>query len=138
MPEPKHSETRHEPMRIGLLGASFDTGNMGVSALAESSIKVILNRWPDAEVILLGSGRTPDEHLLKINDRELHIKTVPIRFCKNLFLAKLFAITARSIPARSFDIKKLKYEFKFIASFEVFAIFTIDEIVCKKLVFIFV
>ena len=78
--------------KIGLLGASFDTGNMGVAALAESSIKVILNRWPDAEVISLGSGREPGEHQLKINDRELRIKTVPIRFCKNIFLPNHFLV----------------------------------------------
>lgn len=86
------SETRDKPVKIGLLGASFDTGNLGVSALAESSIKVILNRWPDAEVILLGSGRNLEKYLLKINGRELHIKTVPIRFCKNVFLPNHFLV----------------------------------------------
>lgn len=89
---PEHSGTKHKPMKIGLLGASFETGNLGVSALAESSIKVILERWPAAEVILLGSGRKPGERQLKINDRELHIKTVPIRFCKNVFLANHFLV----------------------------------------------
>lgn len=92
MPESKHLENSNEPKRIGLLGASFDTGNMGVSALAESAIKCILHQWPDAEVILLGSGRNPGECQLKINGSELHIKTVPIRCCKNLFLANHFLV----------------------------------------------
>lgn len=73
-------------MKIGLLGASFDTGNMGVSALAESSIKCILNRWPDAEIILMGSGYTPGQHRLSVMEKEICVRTVPIRFSKNIFL----------------------------------------------------
>ena len=73
-------------MNICLLGASFDTGNMGVSALAESSIKVILNRWPDAEIILLGSGEDPCERQLRLAGKEVLVRTLPVRFCKNIFL----------------------------------------------------
>ena len=89
---PKRSETRHEAKRIGLLGASFDTGNMGVSALAESSIKCILHRWPDAEVALLDSGRLLGEHQLRIGDEDLCIKELPVRFCKNVFLGNHFLV----------------------------------------------
>jgi colanic acid/amylovoran biosynthesis protein len=80
------SGVKHKPFRIGLLGASFDTGNMGVSALAESSIKIIINRWPDAEITLLGCGYVPGEYHLSIMGREISIPTLPIRFCKNIFL----------------------------------------------------
>jgi len=73
-------------MKICLLGASFSTGNLGVSALAESSIKIILSRWPNAEVILLGSGYTPSEYHLKIMGREITVRTIPIRFSKNILL----------------------------------------------------
>jgi polysaccharide pyruvyl transferase WcaK-like protein len=83
---------RHKPVRIGLLGAEFDTGNMGVSALAESSIKCILHRWPDAEVMLLGSGRVVDEEQLRIGDKNLRIKRLPIRFCRNIFLENHFVV----------------------------------------------
>jgi len=77
---------KNKAMKVGLLGASFDTGNLGVSALAESSIKVILNRWPDAEIILLGSGYEPGQHQLSIMGRDISVKTLPIRFSKNIFL----------------------------------------------------
>ena len=73
-------------MQICLLGASFDTGNMGVSALAESSIKITLNKWPNAEVILLGSGYKPQQHRLFVSSKEICAKILPIRFCKNIFL----------------------------------------------------
>jgi len=94
VPEHRRSETRHKPKRIGLLGASFDTGNMGVSALAESAIKCILHRWPDAEVTLLDcdTGRLADEHRLKIGDKDLCIRELPIRFCKNVFLENHFLV----------------------------------------------
>jgi len=72
--------------RILLLGASFDTGNLGVSALAESSIKIILNKWPNAQIILLGSGYEPQQHHLFVSGKEICVKTLPIRFCKNIFL----------------------------------------------------
>jgi polysaccharide pyruvyl transferase WcaK-like protein len=72
--------------RVLLLGASFDTGNLGVSALAESSIKIILNKWPNAEVILLGSGYKPQQHHLFVSSNKVCAKTLPIRFCKNIFL----------------------------------------------------
>lgn len=80
--------------KICLLGASLDTSNMGVSALAESSIKCILNKWPDSEVILLGSGRTAGEHNLELKGKEFSVRDVPIRFCKNIFLANHFLILA--------------------------------------------
>ncbi|MDY6991552.1 MAG: polysaccharide pyruvyl transferase family protein [Pseudomonadota bacterium] len=38
--------------KIWLIGASFTTTNLGVSALAESSLKCIFSRWPHADVIL--------------------------------------------------------------------------------------
>ena len=82
-PENDHKARR---VKICLLGASFDTGNLGVSALAESSIKVILCRWPDAEITLIGCGYTPRQDQISAMGREMCIKTLPIRFSKNIFL----------------------------------------------------
>ncbi len=79
-------------MKICLLGASFDTGNLGVSALAESSIKIILNRWPDAEIVLLGTGSTDSEHYLKLSGREIRVRIERMRFCKNVFLRSHFCV----------------------------------------------
>jgi hypothetical protein len=73
-------------LKIGLLGASFDTGNLGVSALAESSIKIILNKWPNAKIYLLGSGYEYSEFNLNMADRSIDIKNIPVRFSKNIFL----------------------------------------------------
>jgi len=86
------SDTRHKPVKIGLLGASFDTGNMGVNALAESTIKIILNRWPDAEITLLDSGSVVEEEQLKIGGKNLRIKKLPIRLCRNILLENHFVV----------------------------------------------
>jgi polysaccharide pyruvyl transferase WcaK-like protein len=89
--EPKLLETRH-PRKIGLLGAPLDTGNMGVSALAEAAVKIILNHWPDAEVVLVRGGDIPGEHNLSIMGKEVLIRTIPIRFSKNIFLPYHFLV----------------------------------------------
>jgi polysaccharide pyruvyl transferase WcaK-like protein len=100
--------TEKENMKICLLGASFDTGNLGVSALAESSIKIIINRWPDAEVILLGLGTADGEHCLKLSGREIRVRIMRMRFCKNVFLRSHFcvlllnAILLKLLPWRKF------------------------------------
>jgi colanic acid/amylovoran biosynthesis protein len=94
--------------KICLLGASFDTGNLGVSALAESSIKIILNRWPEAEIILLGTSSANSEHRLKISGREVRVSVVRMRFCKNLLLRSHFfvlllnALLLKLLPLRRF------------------------------------
>lgn len=78
--------TKSSNTKICLLGASFETGNLGVSALAESSIKVILNRWPDAEIVLLGNDYRPHRQLLSIAGRKICVQMLPVRFSKNVFL----------------------------------------------------
>ena len=94
--------------KVCLLGASFDTGNLGVSALAESSIKVILNRWPDAEVTMLGTGRIDGEHCLTLSGRRVRVRLSCMRFCKNVFLRSHFcvlllnALLLKLIPLRGF------------------------------------
>jgi len=96
-------------MKFCLLGASFDTPNMGVSALAESSIKVLLNRWPGAEILLLGSGRREREYNITISQRSLRLRNFPIRFCKNIFLPNhwlvllLHGLLQRILPWRRFQ-----------------------------------
>ena len=86
------TEPKDNSCKVCLLGPSFDTGNLGVNALVESSIKVIVNRWPDAEVTLLGSGRVDCEYRLKLFDREVRVKSLPIRFCRNVFLSNHFVV----------------------------------------------
>ena len=96
-------------MNICLLGASFDTPNLGVSALAESSIKCILHRWPEAEVTLLGSGRTAGEFCLKMAGKEIVVRKVPIRFSKNICLSNhFFRLVFYAFLLKLFPFRKLR------------------------------
>ncbi|MEJ2705059.1 MAG: polysaccharide pyruvyl transferase family protein [Sedimentisphaerales bacterium] len=95
-------------MKVCLLGVSFDTGNMGVSALAESSIKIILHQWPDAQVTLLGTGTANKSMTLEISGRQVVITSLDMRFGKNVFRRSHFcvlllnALLLRLLPLRGF------------------------------------
>ncbi|OHB75432.1 MAG: hypothetical protein A2Z25_21000 [Planctomycetes bacterium RBG_16_55_9] len=96
-------------MKVGLLGVSFGTGNLGVSALAESSIKVILNRWPDAQITLIGIGYEPQRYSLSLAGRDVSVEILPIRLSKNIFLPYHFlwlvfyGLLAKLLPVRWFE-----------------------------------
>jgi len=83
--EYKSLETVRELPKIGLLGASFDTGNLGVSALADASIKLLRHRWPDCEIVFAGSGYEPKTESLAFSTEKKGIISIPIRFSKNIF-----------------------------------------------------
>lgn len=73
-------------IKVGLLGASFNTNNMGVSALAESSIKLIISHWPGAEVAIIGGGREPGKQKLFLMGKEITVPVIPLRISKNILL----------------------------------------------------
>jgi polysaccharide pyruvyl transferase WcaK-like protein len=89
---PIATKDKDNSIKICLLGPSFDTGNLGVNALVEASIKAIVNRWPDAEVTLLGSGCVDSEYRLSLFGREIQVKSMPIRFCTNVLLPNHFMV----------------------------------------------
>ena len=70
---------------IAVLGASFNTGNLGVSALAASTILLIKQRWPDAQIFILG-GLEFKTDPLEIDGQFVTIETYPVRYCSNLFI----------------------------------------------------
>jgi polysaccharide pyruvyl transferase WcaK-like protein len=86
------STSEQKPIRVGVLGASFDTGNMGVSALAESCVKCVLHRWPNAEIVFVRGGRYWGIDTLTVSGRTLRITKIPIRFCSNIFIGSHFLI----------------------------------------------
>ncbi len=93
--------------KICLLGASLDSGNMGVSALANASVKCILHRWPQAEITLLGNSRSSNSHCLRINGKEVRVREVPLRISKNIFLPNhifvlfFYAFVLKILPFQS-------------------------------------
>ena len=49
--------TENKNINISLVGASFSNANLGVNALAESSVKCILHNFPDAHIEMIGMSR---------------------------------------------------------------------------------
>jgi colanic acid/amylovoran biosynthesis protein len=91
--------------RIGLIGASFDTGNMGVGALAAGAIRCIHNQWPDAEIFILDYAKNNSFHQIRLGDEEIRVELLNIRFSKKLYLSNniavliAFALLLRLIPS---------------------------------------
>ena len=97
-------ETVDSAPEILLLGASFTTSNLGVSALASGAITAALNTWPDATIRLLDYGRQPDRHDVEVAGKSVVVETVNLRFSKSILLpnniARLIvtALVRRLIP----------------------------------------
>jgi len=94
-----------KPLRIVLLGASPDTGNMGVNVLAAGAVKCIFNRYPRAEVSFFDYGKEPSVHML--NGRGIVVPKVNIRFSKKVYLPNniafllLLALFLKWVPSAS-------------------------------------
>ena len=69
-----------------VLGASFDTGNLGVSALAWSSLKLIRTKWPMARITLVGGGRRPTVTKVRLNGQSEPFWTWPVRYSPNILV----------------------------------------------------
>ena len=78
--------------RIGLIGASFDTGNMGVGVLAAGAIRCIHNQWPDAEIFILDYAKKNSLHKIRLGDEEIQVELLNIRFSKKLYLSNNIAV----------------------------------------------
>lgn len=97
---------RNGPIRILLLGAPLNTGNMGVSALASGTVASVLNSFPNAEISLLDYGKEPARCYIQCRSGSVEVKLVNLRFCKKISLknnvARLLciALIARFLPQK--------------------------------------
>jgi colanic acid/amylovoran biosynthesis protein len=71
--------------KIWLLGASFETSNMGLSALAESSLMCIVQRWPQAMVVIPTHNQDTSTQYMNIMQQELPIKRLELWYGRNIF-----------------------------------------------------
>ncbi len=71
---------------IVLLGVLMDTANLGVSALAYSTIYLVRHTWPTASIYVLG-GRISNISSIKTESGKIiEIEHLPLRFCPNIFV----------------------------------------------------
>lgn len=93
--------------KMGILGATFNTGNMGVSMLAAGAIRCVLHRYPGAEIMLLDYARESRPFEIIHEGRPVRIGFVNIRFSKkfylpnNIALLLLLAALAGLVPSRA-------------------------------------
>lgn len=79
-------------MRLCIMGATFNTSNMGVSALTSGIIETILYQYPDAEIRLLDYGREPITYDYSFRGRVVPIRLINLRFSKRVFLKNNVAL----------------------------------------------
>lgn len=101
-------------MKICIMGASTSTENMGVSALAVSLVKIMLNVNPDVKLSFIIGSRNSEPQIINLVDRTLEIPTVGYRLSpkshisKHLFFILFLAILQRFIPFKSVRIKLIR------------------------------
>ena len=90
-----------------LMGAALDTGNMGVSALASSLIKLILQVRPDADISFFIGNRSSEPQFLDSPDGRIQINIINYRlspkaeFKKHLFWIFFIACLQKIIPSKT-------------------------------------
>jgi colanic acid/amylovoran biosynthesis protein len=93
-----------KPMRIGVLGATFETPNMGVGALAAGAVQRLLGRFPKATTFFLDYARESTIRPVRIENRTVLVPLVNMRFSKKFYLPNnivvllLSAIILKFIP----------------------------------------
>ena len=76
----------HSAVKVVLLGAGFDTGNLGVAALASGTIASVLDAFPDAKIYLLDYGREAKVYDVRHRDMSFKAELINLRFSKKLSL----------------------------------------------------
>jgi polysaccharide pyruvyl transferase WcaK-like protein len=93
------------PKRIGILGATFETPNLGVSALAAGSIRCLRFRYPNAHFFFLDYAHRRTVSKVVENGRTIRVPLLNMRFSKRIWLPNniviliLTALILKVIPS---------------------------------------
>lgn len=93
-------------LKVLLLGASFNTRNMGVSALTAGAIKCVRRSYPDSDICFLDYGKSAETYNFSVFNRDILIQLINLRFSKRIFLKNhiafllLLSAIARLMPFR--------------------------------------
>ena len=97
--------------KVALLGASFDTGNMGVGALTMGAIACVKKAWPEAEISLVEYSQSSNSYVCRMDGGVVNVSQIAIRFSKkfyllnNIALLLLLSILCRIIPSKAITSK---------------------------------
>ena len=102
-----------KPIRACILGATFNTNNMGVSMLAAGAIRCILHRFPQARITMLDYAREGYDFEFPFDGRAVQIRFFNIRFSKKVYLGNnvalliLLALILKIVPSQTLRRKLL-------------------------------
>jgi polysaccharide pyruvyl transferase WcaK-like protein len=100
----KQSSSLSVPIKIGLLGATFGTPNLGVSVLATGAIGCMRSAFPYAQLFFLDYARDSSVRTITIAGSTTRVPLVNMRFSKKIWMPNnittllLAALVARVIP----------------------------------------
>jgi len=92
--------------QICLLGVSFTTTNLGVSALGTSCIKGFTENLPDVDIVLLDYGPKEKSRLLNLTGLSVPVERINLSFSKKIWRSDhilrllTLALFAKLLPAR--------------------------------------
>jgi colanic acid/amylovoran biosynthesis protein len=99
-----------QALKISILGAAFNTPNMGVGALAAGTLTSICHQHPDAEISFLDYGKQGMTVEFPLQGRTIPVKFVNLRFSKKLYLPNNIALLILfSLALRLLPIRRLRY-----------------------------
>jgi colanic acid/amylovoran biosynthesis protein len=90
-----------------ILGAPLNTRNMGVNALAVGTVTSVISRFGNARISLLDYSKDSITYKLKLNDIEINVPLINIRFSKKFYLRNniayllLLVLLIKYIPFRN-------------------------------------
>jgi polysaccharide pyruvyl transferase WcaK-like protein len=82
----KVPSTQRSVRGVLVLGATFATDNMGVSALASGAISIVSRRFPDAQISFLDYAREPTHTSVLIEGRAIEVPLINLRFSWRVWL----------------------------------------------------
>ena len=91
-------------IKVGILGATLETTNMGVGALGSGACQCILSCYPEAEIRFIDYAKTSSVQTLISKNGQKKIPVTNIRFSKRFYLSNniamllLIAFFAKLVP----------------------------------------
>jgi len=105
------SQAQHDDMqdenklRIAILGATLDSSNMGVGALAAGAVRCFVHAYPSAEIYFLDYAKSRSVQTLSLDGGKVRIPLLDMRFSKRLFLPNNIAWITDVIPCNLWVIR---------------------------------
>lgn len=80
------------PLKVCILGATFNTANLGVSVLAAGALQCVLHAFPNASITQLDYARDGYAFQFPHAGRDVDVRFANVRFSKKLYLPNNIAV----------------------------------------------